>query len=201
MKTLKSKNKIKTKALILTSTLIILASGIAGIGYAKYFSQVNGDGRVEVAKWSFLVNGEKDEFDTIDLGRQSYDAKKISDGKIAPGTSGSFDITINAKGTETGLNYTVGFPQYHNIPTNMYFKVGDTVYRTLYDLGRGLSGSFDADDEEKTITKTIQWFWDYETTNNGRTIAENDAIDTADGENAYDFSFIVEVKGTQVRPA
>ncbi|MBR3325114.1 MAG: hypothetical protein IKG14_03620 [Clostridia bacterium] len=196
-----NKNKLKSKALIISSALIITASAIGGIAYAKYVTKVTGNGKIEVAKWSFLANGEDEDFGTFVLGRENYNAEKIANGKIAPGTSGTFNIDIDATGTETGVNYKVEFPEIHNKPTNLYFKVGDNVYKTFYELGKALSGSFDAGTQDKTVTKTVQWFWDYETTNNGKSIEENDAIDTQEGKNAYDFTFLVEVTGTQVRPA
>ena len=196
-----NKKFFKSKALIISSALIISASTIGGIAYAKYVSKVTGEGgMMPIAKWSFLVNDKEDVMDKISLGRESYNAKKISDGVIAPGTSGTFDITINAKGTQTGVDYTVEFPQTSNKPTNMYFKVGDKTCKSFFELGKALSGSFDADDTEKTVTKTVQWIWDYQTTNNGKTAEENDAIDTAEGKDAYNFGFNVEVTGTQVRP-
>ena len=186
------KKKLKNKALIISSVLIIIASAIGGLVYAKYLNKVSGNGKIEVAKWSFLANGDDKDFGTFILGRESY---------IAPGTSGSFDININANGTETGVDYKVEFPETHNKPTNLYFKVGDKVCKSFFELGNELSGTFDANTVDKSITKTVQWYWDYETSDNGKTVAENDEIDTIEGKNAYDFSFIVEVTGTQVRPA
>lgn len=195
------KKKLKNKALIISSVLIIIASAIGGLVYAKYLSKISGNGKIEVAKWSFQANGDDKDFGTFILGRETYNATKIADGKIAPGTSGSFDININANGTETGVDYKVEFPETHNKPTNLYFKVGDKVCKSFFELGKALSGTFDANTVDKSITKIVQWYWDYETSDNGKTVAENDEIDTREGKNAYDFSFIVEVTGTQVRPA
>lgn len=191
------KKHIRNKLLIISSAIMIMASAIGGIAYAKYATKVTGYGGLSIAKWNFTANGANETMEEISLGRELYDAKKISDGVIAPGTHGSFDIKINAKGTQTGVNYKVSFPEYHNKPTNMYFKVGDKVCKSFYELGKELSGSFEADDTEKTITKTVNWYWDYETSNNGKTVEENDAIDTEEGENGYRFQFIVEVIGTQ----
>lgn len=194
-----NKKIIRNRILIISSALIVMATAIGGIAYAKYITKVIGLGGLPIAKWSFTANGANETMEEIGLGRETYDYKKISDGVIAPGTSGRFDININANGTQTGVNYKVSFPQYHNKPTNMYFKVGDKVCKTFRDLGKELSGSFDADDTEKVTTKTVQWFWDYETSDNGKTVEENDEIDTKEAENGYRFQFVVEVTGTQVK--
>lgn len=192
-----NKKQLKNKALIISSALIITASTIGGIAYAKYITKITGKGILSVAKWAFNVELNKDSEDNIDLGSQTYDAKKIANGKIAPGTSGSFDVNINAKGTETGVDYTANFSDIVSKPQNLYFMVGNTKCNTFDELQAALSGHFDADDTDKEITKNIQWKWDYETTGNGKTKEQNDLQDTTDGESANDFSFKLDIIGTQ----
>ena len=97
-------------------------------------------------------------------------------GKIV--IDGSFDVNINAQGTETGVDYTVKLDEINNKPENLYFMVGDTECRTIAQLETALAGHFDADDTEKSVTKTVRWIWDYETKNNGKTDEENNLQDT-----------------------
>lgn len=194
------KNTKNKKKIIIASAIILLIVIISGFAYAKYVSMVKGTGSLQVAKWSFLVNDEKEEFGVLDLGKQEYNDKTISDGIIAPGTKGSFDVRINAKGTETGVDYTVKIDSIKNKPENLYFKVGNVECNTITELETALAGHFDADDAEKNTTKTVEWIWDYNTVNNGKTEEENDIQDTIDGEKANEFTFNIVVTGIQVRP-
>ena len=194
-------NEIKRKALIISSALIISATSLVGVAYAKYITKVSGKENVSIAKWSFQVNGENEGRWEANLGITEYDASKISNGKIAPGTSGTFDITIDARGTETGVDYVVRAPEWHFKPANLYFKIGDTRYDSLSEVANALSGSFAANDTNKLVTKQVQWIWDYQTTDNGRSVEENDQVDTWDGQYANDFNFVIEVIGTQTNPA
>lgn len=194
------KKKITNKkALVLVSALIITVSAIGGV-YAKYVAKISGTGSLSVAKWVFNAELKKDKDGNLDLGSKSYNAETLTTGKIAPGTSGSFDIKIDANGTETGVDYTVKFSEIKNKPTNLYFVVGDTKCTTFDELSNALSGHFDANTQNKEITKNVEWKWDYETTENGKNAEENDAVDSQDGENAKDFSFKADVVGIQTQP-
>ena len=194
------KNTKNKKKAIIISAILLLIILVSGLVYAKYISMVKGTGSLQIAKWSFLVNNEREDFGELDLGEQKYNVKTISDGLIAPGTKGSFEVNINAEGTETGIDYTVKIDNIMNKPENLYFKVGNVECNTINELETALSGHFDADDTEKNITKTVEWIWDYNTVNNGKTEEENDRQDTIDGENANNFTFNILVTGTQVQP-
>lgn len=192
-----NKKHLKNKALIISSALIIMASTIGGIAYAKYVTSITGTGILSVAKWNFngIVKRQEDGF--LNLGSQTYDASILADGKIAPGTSGSFDVIIDATGTETGVDYTTNFSNIICKPENLYFLVDEMRCDSFDELKTELSGHFDADNPQKEARKTVQWVWDYETTDNGKTKEQNDMQDTIDGENANDFSFKMDIIGTQ----
>ena len=58
------KKKLIIIAIIL---LIMLIAFIGGQAYAKYITQVRGNGIAEVATWNFKVNGEKEQLQEIRL--------------------------------------------------------------------------------------------------------------------------------------
>lgn len=166
---------------------------------AKYQSQVKGEGVADVAKWAFNVNGNSSQIQTITLAK-SYDAATLVNGKIAPGTSGSFDIVVDATGSEVGVNYSVAFINEENRPTNLKFTYDNKEYSSLEEIESVLTGTIDANEENKQKILTINWVWDYETGANQEEIANNDIIDTQDGINDLNYTFDVVVTGTQVMP-
>lgn len=205
-----SKRKLNVKKSVLTATVVALmgAAVVGGAAYSKYISNINGNGRLPVAKWSFLVNGKDavkgESLGTINLGEKTYTAQTIAEGKIAPGTQGSFDVVIDATGTEVGLDYKVVAKNVQNMPANMYFVVDGTEYKSLDEVAAAISGHFDANAASKEVTKTINWKWDYETTTSKdgarTTLADNDTQDTKDGQAAKDFTFTLDITATQAKP-
>lgn len=190
----------KKKILIILAIVsAIVVSFIGGQSFAKYISEVKGHGVAEVASWSFKVNGQEEQTQTIQLA-STYDNKTLVNNKIAPGTKGSFNIVIDANGSDVGIDYTVKIANEQNKPNNLKFIYEDVEYNTITELEKVLSGTINADDENKEKTLTIDWVWKYETGSNATQIAENDAIDTNDGKTITDYTFDVIVSGVQVMP-
>lgn len=180
-------------------TLVGIVAGVfINNTFSKYINKVSGDGETEIAKWSFKVNQETEEFATIKLA-DTYDKTTLLNGKIAPGTKGSFDLIIDATNSEVGVRYEVDFLEETNKPTNLIFKSGNKTVSTIEELESVLTDTINVDDTNKVRTLTINWEWPYETTTSN-TISSNDKIDTDEGLQALDYSFKVVVTGTQVQP-
>lgn len=178
--------------------LLILLSFIGGSTFAKYITESTSTGTLEVARWSvseeFLVNGESTTSETINLAN-TYDSSTLVSGKIAPGTSGDFEIVIDATGTETGLNYQIDFGNIQGTkPENLVFTYNDNVYSSLEELSQEISGNIPADAENKNLSLEIEWAWTYETSEEG------DIQDTLDGQNISNYNFDVTISCTQDIP-
>ena len=190
----------KKKVIIVSSILIImLLAFIGGQAYAKYISQVRGNGIAEIATWSFKVNGQKEQVQEIKLV-STYNSETLVNNKIAPGTSGSFNIIIDATGSEVGIKYNIKFAEESNKPQNLKFVYGGKEYDSIKQLGDELSGTIAANEEDKTRTINVQWKWNYETGNSAEQINANDIIDTNDAISIANYTFQVIVTGTQVEP-
>lgn len=191
----------KKKKIILAVTILscIILSFIGGQSYSKYVSEVRGDGMAEVATWSFKVNGQKEEVQTIQLG-STCNNETLVDNKIAPGTSGSFNIIVDGTGSDVGINYNIKFTNESTKPTNLKFTYDNQEYSSIAELENSLSGTINANDEDKTRTLTINWQWAYETGNDEIEVANNDNIDTQNAQDIATYTFNVIVSGTQVIP-
>lgn len=190
----------KKKIIIIVSVLLaILLTFIGGKTFSKYLTQVKGEGVAEIASWDFKVNGKTDEVQTINLS-STFDNETLIGNKIAPGTKGSFNINLDATGSEVGINYKVTFDGETQKPTNLKFKYNDTSYNSIKELESALTGTINANDSEKTKTFTINWEWPFETGSNTSEINQNDKIDTQEAQTISNYTFNVNVQGVQVPP-
>ena len=191
---------MKKKAVIIIAILVaIILSFVGGQTYSKYVTEVRGDGTAQIATWDFKVNGQKEEVQTISLG-STYDSSTLVNGKIAPGTEGNFQIIVDATGSDVGIDYKIKFSDETTKPTNLKFYYQEVEYNSILELGDALSGTINANDENKSKTFDIKWKWNYETGSNPTEIASNDKIDTQNAQEITNYEFDVIVSGTQVVP-
>jgi hypothetical protein len=192
---------IKKKKIIVAIVIfaLIIIAFIGGQSYSKYVSQVKGEGTVDVATWKFKVNEQKEQIQQINL-QSTCDKGSIINGKIAPGTSGGFNILVDATGSEVAVDYNINFLNEKDKPTNMKFIYDNKIYNTITELENVLSGTINANEENKQRNFYIQWEWKYETGNTPEEIKINDALDTKDIENISRYTFDIIVSGTQASP-
>ena len=192
-------NKKKTALLVICAILAITLSFMIGKTFAKYVSEVKGAGTAEIANWVFKVNGKEDVVQNVNL-LSTYHNETLINNKVAPGTSGSFNIVVDATGSEVGVDYAIEFLNESQKPQNLIFTYEDKPYTTIQDLEKDLSGTINANDENKIRTITINWEWQYETGENANEINQNDIIDTNNAKQLENYTFDIHVKGTQVMP-
>ena len=189
----------KKVLIVLAILLIILLAFIGGQAYAKYVSEVRGNGIAEIATWDFKVNGESEQVDEISLA-STCNNETLVDNKIAPGTTGSFNIIVDATGSDVGINYNITFTEEEDKPENLKFLYNDKEYNSIKELEEDLSGIINTNDEDKARTLNIKWEWPYQTGTNEEEIIENDLKDTKDAQTIQNYTFSVVVTGTQVEP-
>lgn len=162
---------------IMAVIIAIILSFVGGQTYSKYVTEVKGDGTAQIATWDFKVNGQKEQVQTISLG-STYDSTTLVDGKIAPGTEGSFQIVVDATGSDVGIDYKIKFSNESTKPENLKFYYQEQEYNSISELEDALSGTINANDENKAKTFVIEWQWLYETGSSPEEISANDKIDT-----------------------
>ena len=193
---LKKKTKI---VLIVIVIAVILVSFIGGQAYAKYMSKVTGNGVGEIAQWRFKVNENEEKMQTISLNSTIYNFT-LANGRIAPGTAGSFEINIDGSGSGVAIFYTVNFQNETEKPKNLKFKYDGKEFESIELLNHWIVGTIHGDTDAQQRSFIIEWEWPYETGNTPEEIAENDERDTIDAKNISDYRFDVVVTGTQVQP-
>ncbi len=190
---------------IISLILVVLIIGISGgILYtnSKYITSAEGRFSADVAKYRFNLsvlnnNGEAQDIANFVLADTSNN-KNVANGQIAPGTSGAFDVVVDATGSEVSVDYTVTFEN----------TSGDSLPRNLkmyldgesWSFDKNIKGSFDiADSETQSRTFHITWEWPYETPNENNSVAASDTVDTLDGLKNLNYSFKVIAVGTQAK--
>ena len=185
------KNKALIASLVLVFAIVICGALVART-YAKYVSTVTPSAsEATVAKWSFGDDNQNATF-TFALDH-TYDANTLLNGRIAPGTSGSFAIDIT-NNSEVGLQYTIALTK-TGVPTNVKFY-SDAAHQNEL-TNDTLTGTIAQNAAQKTVTATVYWDWAYNTTN-------GDQADTTNGEaggaSGTKMTVSATVTGTQLQP-
>ena len=105
--------------------------------------------------------------------------------KIAPGTSGRFDIILTSN---ENLNYKIEFESENEKPSNLQFYTSEEGkrYNTLEELGESLTGTI-LKKEEKVIP--VCWKWEYEISR------EQNRQDTLEAKKIREYHFLIYVQG------
>ena len=165
---------------------------------AKYTSAATGSDTATVAKWSAKVNGSEIAvspaatvdfglFDTVKDSNGADEETDVATGKIAPGTSGEFTLTIE-NSSEVNAQYAIDFTVTNDANIPLEFSADGTEWKT------SLEGVTDTIAMSATATKTIYWRWAFEQTD----VTTGDAADTALGIAAPTVTVSATITATQV---
>lgn len=202
---MKTNHAARLGALALALTLV--STCLMGGTLAKYVTEVTGTATATVAKWSFTANEQTSSFTGIDLGdtthRKAYNGTDINEGVIAPGTEGSFDIVVDATGSEVGVAYQIKFSNLVNKPANLKFYEGYEDGNFTKEISElvdfeGFTGTIEANAETRTVIKTVYWQWPYETGDSNADKVKHNGEDTLDA--GKKIMLDITVTGTQVSP-
>ena len=164
-------NKKRTIGMLIILSLILFVF-VAGYTFAKYYTVVEGGGKVGIAKWSFVARDNNNNITNISLKDTANE---------------------DATGSEVGVDYDIKVVSESNIPTNMKFnqKNNSTKYSTLKELADAeLNGNINLAEENKVKTITVEWEWPFETEN-------GDSADMLNGVNAGNYQFGLQIIGSQ----
>lgn len=141
--------------------------------------------------YNFKIDYKNLDFKSIDLA-DTIDKETLIYDKIAPGTSGSFNILLNSN---QNLKYKIEINSMNEKPYNLKFealKNGELLVKTntLEELSEKLTGYINKDEK---IDFTINWYWNYE----GDTEI-SDIQDTKDAENIKRYQFNLYTLGEEI---
>ena len=199
MKMIEKTNKKRMLKIIILFMIIVAIVVLVGIAYARYITKLNGQVEAQIANWSFKVNGSTNDTFEIDLANTragiTQDAN-VEEGYIAPGTAGSFTITIDSSNSEASLTYDLIIDS-SNIPKNLVFYSDSNFENVLFyaDSKIEFGDYINYNDNNKTRSKTFYWKWPYESGILQEEIEENNEENNEGMGN--EISQIRQVSGTQ----
>ena len=172
---MKNNKLAKFMALVLLVTLlaVILVSGT----YAKYTTAVSAKDTATVARWNITLNGEDISkgtqktlklglFDTINDTDFTSEESDVTAGKIAPGTTGQFEIAklINNSDVNAQYKITYSIDNNNNIPLEFSKdkNAADSEWKSLSDFSMNNFEALSKDLTEGVSTGTIYWRWKFE---------------------------------------
>lgn len=110
--------------------LILVLVTVVNYSFSKYSATVEGTADIKTAKFNIMVNNKKlGEEENFNLVLSS--AENTFNNKIAPGSEGYFEITINPSETHVNLDYEITF-DLSKINTE-----NRTINLTKYSLDKG----------------------------------------------------------------
>lgn len=143
--------------------------------------------------YNFKIDYKNMDFKSINLA-ETIDKKTLIYEKIAPGTSGSFNILLDSN---QSLKYKIEFNSVNEKPYNLNFRalkneemLGEA--NTLEELSEKLTGYIN---QNEKINITINWYWNFE---NKQKQEDTDIQDTKDSENIKKYQFNVHALGEEV---
>lgn len=193
------KNKKKIGGILLLISLILVIF-LAGYTFARYYKSINAGGTTaSIARWSF---GSKNEKAIINLSEE----------KIAPGSSGQFEIEVDATNSEVDVDYEILVSEENNIPTNMkfYAETKDekgTLISTTEEISsfaelaaNNLKGTIPVESNNQKRNIVVYWNWEFNE-NDTTTVDSDDATLKLDenGKSNLECGFNIEIVGRQAK--
>lgn len=149
--------------------LTLITTAMMSGTLAKYTSSFNGTVEAISAKWEFKAN-DKTSWDantTLALGTTT--TKGIDGNRIAPGSTGEFDITVNNTGSEVRAEYVIEIAKVKddkNLLSLLEFSTDGTKWNKItgdqkVEVGKGElpSGATATADDPAVKKVTVQWRW------------------------------------------
>ena len=108
---MKANNKIKVLLMRLTLIMLVITIYVISTTYALFQSQIKGSVVKNVGQWSIKINGAdvlKGTSEEFNMQQFVVDANEnTKPGKMAPGTTGLFELSIDPTDTQISVRYDI----------------------------------------------------------------------------------------------
>lgn len=201
---------MKDKIKILKLFIIVILVIIVIVVFNSKINLFQSDDYIFLKIFQKTTNQPKDTYNTkkeenyvFKVSFKSIDIKQIDliktvnkntyvNEKIAPGTSGSFNILLEAN---KNSKYKINFISVNEKPQNLHFKAlkdEEEIVKadTLEKLSEKLEGNIN---KKESIKIEIQWYWDFE---NNKT--NSDIQDTEDSKKIKRYQFNLYALGEEI---
>lgn len=168
---------------LLTLFLFFLSLYFVVDAYGLFETEYKASIIQDVGRWSIKLNNadiSKGILENFDIQNFYYDTNaNVSEGYIAPGSKGYFDITIDPSGTDVAIKYNILIDLTSEYPSNIKMSVEDLTGGNATLVGENeYSGIVNLDDilvnETITIRVNIEWLNDENYNENDNILGSSD---------------------------
>jgi len=196
----KVKKLVGNIIIVVLVAILIIVIVIGFSAWTRYISRTNGTATAQLARWNFnLVDTNTQTTDVIELATTRTDTNTtVEQGRIAPGTYGKFEVGIDARGTETTVDYIIEVALY-NKPMNLkfYLDEGKTKEMVVDNNILTKTGFMSVEDVKEIRIETIYWEWLFETGSTDKEKQENNEQDTKDANKEVKMKIVVTGIGSE----
>lgn len=194
---MKKNNKSKKNLLLVFAILFAtaLTGTIVSNTYAKYTASLGEkESTATVAKWAFETDNSETAL-SFTLDQTKVKANTLSEEKIAPGTEGSFTVSLSNANSEVAVDYTITFDA-SSLPANVVLYSDEECITEITD--NKLTGTL-APKAAATDVKAY-WKWAYETKAEDETVTVGDTADNTAATNPTSLAIKATITGVQASP-
>ena len=162
-----SKKSVGKTIFVVVLSTIVLALIINTCSFANYTTVNKGTATADIAKWDVKFSNDGYSF--------SKNYTYVEQNNMAPGTSGTINMSINSVDTEVAYNYDIYIKQIKNKPSNLRFYISN-AYEPENEIkfsnkdgeseAHAFSGTVELNSNKatRTLNPVIYWNWEYQTT-------------------------------------
>lgn len=181
---------------VLVCILLISTMFLAGYSFARYYKSIKIDTiKTSIARWNF---NSKNTLANINLSNE----------KIAPDSSGQFEIEVDATDSEVPVEYEIKVENETNIPRNMTFytetkdengNVAKTEEKNSFAeiAAENLKGTIPVETNNQKRTIVVYWNWPFNEDDESSTDSEDATLDTTNEIVSLDCGFDIQIIGKQ----
>lgn len=199
------KNKTNIKLLFFILALIFLVLAIISIRstYARYITSLKATSSVEMGSWLILVNNqniiEDSDLSTKIIPVFNENSQYIAEGKIAPTSTGTVEITVDYSEVTVPFEYEISFSSDSLASLDDFklidYSIDDGEAITVEASTKTISSTVNPEETDRTKTFTLNFAWF-----DGEGESFDDIEDTTFSRNHTDLGLRFDLTFNQLQP-
>lgn len=181
---------------VLVCIALISSMFLAGYSFARYYKSIKIDTvKTSIARWNF---NSKNTLANINLSNE----------KISPGSSGQFEIEVDATDSEVAVEYEIKVENETNIPRNMTFytetkdengNIVKTEEKSSFAeiATENLKGTIPVESNNQKRTIVVHWNWPFNEDDETSTDSEDATLQVNNEIVSLDCGFDIQIIGRQ----
>lgn len=181
---------------VLVCIALILSMFLAGYSFARYYKTINiGTVQKSIARWNF--NSKSTNADI-----------NLSNEKIAPGSSGQFEIEVDSTDSEVPVEYEIKVDNEINIARNMKFfaeikdqkgNISKTEEKSSFSqiATENLKGIIPVEANNQKRILVVHWNWPFNENEETTIDSEDGTLQTVNGNSSLECGFNIQIIGKQ----